>query len=181
MAQSEEELQVLGERDIYTQSVSDIPADAKCLEKVRNRPRAYVFFGILALAIFIIMAPQYWIVLSIVIALCIVVFFLSKNEPVLDIYEDFLVCYKHGDPQKVCIIPNDKIIYWQLVSGNTSVIQILFEDDEDAENALCATIHTINSFQASNALDRFYREKALVEIRREVSRKKRLIKRKGDE
>ena len=48
----------------------------------------------------------------------------------------------------------------------------------DPENALCALIHTINSFQASNALDHYHREKALVEIRREASRKKRLINRK---
>ena len=55
MAQ-DEELQVIEERDIYDKTVADIPADAKLLEAVRNRPRAYVFFGILALAIFIALA-----------------------------------------------------------------------------------------------------------------------------
>lgn len=172
------ELQVLGERDIYDQTTDDVPKDAKRLESVRNRPVAYVAFGILALVVFIVMAPQYWIGLTIAIILCLVVFFLSKNEPVLDIYEGFMVCHKKGDPDRVCIIPDERLIYWQLVSGNTSVIQIYFADATDPEKALCATVHTINSFQASNALDHFHREKALVEIRRAVDRSKRLIRRR---
>ena len=174
MAQ-DEELQVIEERDIYDKTVADIPADAKLLEAVRNRPRAYVFFGILALAIFIAMAPQYWIALSLAIVGCIAIFLMTKNEPVLEIYDGFMVCHKRGEPDKVCIIPDEQLIYWQLVAGNTSVIQVYFEDEDDPENALCALIHTINSFQASNALDHYHREKALVEIRREASRKKRLI------
>ena len=145
---------------------------------MRNRPRAYVCFGILALAIFIAMAPQYWIALSLAIVGCIVIYLMTKNEPVLEIYDGFMVCHKRGEPDKVCIIPDEQLIYWQLVAGNTSVIQVYFEDEDDPENALCALIHTINSFQASNALDHYHREKALVEIRREASRKKRLINRK---
>lgn len=179
MAKKEEELEVIGERDIYTQTVADIPKDAKLLESIRNRPRAYVLLGVIALGIFIAMAPQYWIALSIAIVLCIVVFFLSPNEPVLDIYEGFVVCYKRGDTEKVCIIPEDEIIFWQLVSGNTSISQIHFVDKTDPENALCATIHTINSFQVTNALDHYFRDKSIVEIRREVSRKKSLFNRKG--
>ena len=173
-----EELQVLAERDAYDKSVADVPAGAKLLESVKNRPIAYVGFGILALAIFIFMAPQYWIALSIAILACVVVFFLSKNEPVLDIYEGFMVCHKKGDPDRMCIIPDEHLIYWQLVPGNTSVIQIYFADETDAENALCVTIHTINSYQASNALDRYHREKALVEIRRAADRSRSLFKRK---
>lgn len=177
MARVDEVLQVIDERDIYDKTVDDIPADAKRLELVRNRPRAYVFLGIISLAVFIAAAPQYWIVLSLLIVGCLVLFFIAKNEPVLAIYDGFLVCYKRGEPDKVCIIPNDHIIYWQLESGNTSVTQIYFIDETDEDNALCAMIHTLNSFQVSNALDHYYREKALVEIRREVSRRKRLFNR----
>ena len=173
-----DELQVIGEKDIYVQSVEDIPQGAKLLESVKNRPIAYVGFGILALVVLIFMMPQYWIALSLAIVGCVVVFFLSKNEPVLDIYEGFMVCHKKGDPNRVCIIPNEHLIYWQLVPGNTSVIQIYFADQTDAENALCATVHTINSYQASNALDKYHRDKAIVEIRRSVDREKRLIKRR---
>ena len=175
----DEELQIIEERDIYDKSVGDIPSGVKCLERIKNRPIYYVGFGILALVIFIIMMPQYWIALSLAIVGCIAIFLITKNEPVLDIYDGFLVCYKRGEPEKVCIIPNDEIIYWQLIAGNTSVIQIMFEDKNDPENALCAMIHTINSFQASNALDHFLRDKAVVELRREASRKKSLLNRKG--
>ena len=177
MAQ-DEELQVIEERDIYNKSVDDIPSGVKCLERIKNRPIYYVGFGILALVIFIFMMPQYWIALSLAIVGCIVIFLITKNEPVLDIYDGFMVCHKRGEPDKVCIIPDEQLIYWQLVAGNTSVIQVYFEDGDDPENALCAIIHTINSFQASNALDHYHREKALVEIRREASRKKRLINRR---
>ena len=135
-------------------------------------------FGILALVVLIFMMPQYWIALSLAIVGCVVVFFLSKNEPVLDIYEGFMVCHKKGDPDRVCIIPDEHLIYWQLVPGNTSVIQIYFADETNAENALCVTIHTINIYQASNALDRYRREKALVEIRRAADRSRSLFKRK---
>lgn len=174
----EEQLQVIGEKDIYVKSMADVPKDAKLLESVRNRPIAYVGFGILALVVFILMAPQYWIGLTLAIVACIVIFFLSKNDPVLDIYQGFMVCHKKGEPDRVCIIPDERLIYWQLVPGNTSVIQIYFEDESDAENALCATVHTINSYQASNALDRYHREKALVEIRRGIDRQRSLFKRR---
>ena len=120
MAQ-DEELQVIEERDIYDKTVADIPADAKLLEAVRNRPRAYVCFGILALAIFIAMAPQYWIALSLAIVGCIAIYLMTKNEPVLEIYDGFMVCHKRGEPDRVCIIPDEQLIYWQLVAGNTSV------------------------------------------------------------
>jgi hypothetical protein len=175
----DEELQVIDERDIYTSTVADIPADAKLLESVKNRPIAYVGLGILALVVFIIMAPQYWIALVIAIIACIAVLFLSNNEPVLDIYEGFIVVHKKDEPEKLCIIPDEHLIYWQLVSSNTSLIQIVFVDETDPENALSAVVHTINMYQASNALDRYHREKAIVEIRREQSRKKSLLNRKG--
>ena len=178
MPGTDEELQVIDERDIYTRTAADIPADAKLLESVKNRPIAYVGFGVLALAIFIVMAPQYWIVLTLTIIACIVVFFLAKNEAVLDIYEGFLVVHKKGDTDKLCIIPNEHLIYWQLVASNTSLIQIVFADETDPENALSVMVHTINMYQASNALDRYYREKAIVEIQREQSRKKSLLNRK---
>ena len=148
----------------------------KRLESIKNRPLAYTGLSIFALTVFLVAAPQYWIALTIAIAFCIVVFLLVKNDPILDIYEEFIVCHKKEEPNKVCVIPNGHIIYWQVAPDNTSVVQIYFVDEHNADNALCVTIRAINSYQVSNALEHYHRDKALTEIRRNADRKKLLIK-----
>ena len=124
------------------------------------------------MALFFALVPQYRIGLGIAIVLCIVVAVFIDNHPVLDIYDGFIVCYKGDDPERICIIPAEHLIYWSVASGNTSVVQVFFEDMDDSEQALCANVHTINSYQASNALDRYFHEKSYAEIKRQADLRK---------
>lgn len=164
-------------RDVFVNTLADVPAGARPIAKVRNRPYTYFIFGMVALAVIAyvcwMVRPGYLIGVGIIAALVVGLTFFIDNRPVIDIYEDFVVVYKERDPEKVCIIPNERILYWTVVQQYTSVVEIFIKDEVDPEKTVCVPIHSLNTYKVSGLLDHHMRDKALVEIQREMDRRKR--------
>ncbi|MBO4358261.1 MAG: hypothetical protein J5796_00480 [Erysipelotrichaceae bacterium] len=169
----EEELKPTGKIDVFVHTASDIPEGAKKIVSVKNRPYTFGAFGLIALLVFFIAVPKYWIAYLVTAIAIIAVVMLVKDIPVLDIYEGFLVCHSKDDPDKLCIIADDELIYWSVIQEYSSIVQLFFNDRSNIDNALCVNLHSINSYKVISALEKHYLEKSLSEIRKGVERKNR--------
>lgn len=165
-------------QNVFTSSEADIPAGARKLDTVRNRPYTYGIIALVALGVLAVMFPQFWIALAITAAVAVALTFFAKNDPVIDVYEGFMVCHKSQQPEKVCIIPNERIHYWKVVEAYSSIIQVYFEDPElmhafdgleglEGQQPLrCANVHSLNAFRVEALLKKHYAKKELSEVRR---------------
>ena len=96
----------------------------------------------------------------------------ARLDPLFETEEDYHAFRRRHDSE---FVQRGRIVDYQgrafigIDAGSTTMKAAVVGEER---KVLCAMIHTINSFQASNALDHFLRDKAVVEIRREASRKK---------
>lgn len=165
-------------QNVFTSTEADIPAGARKLATVGNRPYAYGVIALVALGVFAVMFPQFWIALAVMAVVAVGLTLLAKNDPVIDVYDGFMVCHKSQQPEKLCIIPNDRIHYWKVVEAYSSIIQVFYEDPEimhafdgleglEGQQPLrCANVHSLNAYRVEALLKKFYFKKELAEVQR---------------
>ena len=157
---------------LFNKTTADIPAGYKLISHVTNRPYTTTF---VALAI---MAGLLWLsigrstpimILSIV---CLVLFtvtlFIIPNNPIIDVYESFVVAYDKDDPTHIRIIPADKIVVWDVHNEGAGFVQFLEGDPEnpdDTANQVIITVPTVNYNAASGALHKTFAEKFVNQVK----------------
>jgi len=158
---------VENENGSFPDSVNDIPAGAKPLKTVRNRPYAYASLGLGVLVLFLIMAPKYWIMLTITIVLFVGILFMNGNHPVIGLYDGFIVCYSNIDPRNVKIIKDSDLIDWDSSIMGKPYVEFHYAQDGIDKHLY---LMTINTFGVENALETNYDKKSRHYIQTEKSR-----------
>ncbi|WP_058271047.1 hypothetical protein [Olsenella massiliensis] len=148
-------------RDMYIWDVNDVMADGKPIKSVRNRPWSFFILGALAIGFFIWTGPGFIVVNLILLALLIVLTFVTSNDPVMTLYPDVIICHKWKNPSSICVIPRDKVAYWNSPIGRAAGIQIVFSDPMDEKKNVSITIKTMNSFGVVQLLDKYFYDKSL--------------------
>ena len=140
---------------IFTDTPNDIPANAVCKKAIKNRP--YIML-ILMLAFFVIGAiylPEIRI-MCIIFAIIVIIggLFIMKDTPVIEFYDGFVVLHEPKDPDKIAIVPDEKLMNWNIESNHIN--NIYFEIDNGTDFPDTAVIVTANYGRVTNALYKYY-------------------------
>ncbi len=162
--------------DLFSSSVSDIPEGTKLLKRVGNRPYPFMSIALVGVLILGLFMYRYWFVFVAIAVALVVLTCLTRNVPVIGIYEGLLVCHRTDNSDAICIIPNERIVAWNTVSTYDALTQVYFVGSDEKSDELpdlsevellCINIHSINAYGLQSALKQYYFEKSMTEIRRQ--------------
>lgn len=173
---------------VFDQTLADLPAGSQPKARVCNRPYGTtllatgVMVGILWLSIG--RSTPLVIISIILILLFLATLILTPNTPVFDIYDDFIVAYYHDDNKRICIIPANRLVVWDVHNDESAYVQFLVGDPqlpEDTTQQTVVTVPTINFNKASSVLNKYYSDKfvrqaKLLRYQKEHASKKTSVK-----
>ena len=139
---------------IFDKTTQDIPANAVCKKKIKNRP--YVSTAILLRFIIrgAIYLPTVRVLCTVLAVIVAVLLFVIKDNVVIEFYDGFLVLHEPRDPEKIAIVPDEKLLNWDIESNHIN--NIYFQIDTGKEFPETAVIVTANHGRVNNALYDYY-------------------------
>jgi hypothetical protein len=143
----------------FNKTVRDIDHRATVKETVGNRPYSTIL-TVAAIMIFIgLIMPKLRIGMFIAAAVLVVILYLIPNQPIMKIYDGFLVLYNYvegKDNPRVAIIPDEDLISWD--SKSTIGYNTLFKYMDNGEIKAIG-LNSINFQGCSSALNKHYHDK----------------------
>lgn len=135
----------------------EVPAGAKLLKTIGNRPYFPYIASMILLGIIFLLLPKRWMIIVTIMAFITLTTFLGENYPLVSFYEGFLVVYSRnidGSPADKKLIPNEDFISWEVL-GESNKLQLFYNDNGTARSII---ITTDNLTSLSSAFGRYYNE-----------------------
>ena len=139
---------------LFDKTPDDIPANAVCKKAIRNRPYVYIAVMLAFIILGAIYLPPIRTICIVTAVLVLVLQFFMKDTPVIEFYDGFVVLHEPRDPNKVAIVPDEKLLNWNIESNHVN--NIYFEIDTGKEYPETAVVVTANYARVTEALYKYY-------------------------
>lgn len=158
----DEKLVAENPENLFNCEEKDISDQAKLICEIKNRPIIEYILSVLFLVILLILLPDYYLWIILLLIFINIIFFSINNKTIMRIYDDFLVLYWNKENKnKMLIINNKDIITWEI--KNKQFLEIYFYNSEKEIKAVVLPVNNLQ--QLENKLNKYYREKNSVKQR----------------